>query len=64
MNAHVMTVDEFCQSHRISRGTFYNLLKAGRGPAIMKIGHGTRISEEAAAAWRRKLEADAAQVAA
>lgn len=61
MTAHVMTVDEFCQSHRISRGTFYNLLKDGRGPVVMKIGSGTRVSEEAAAAWRRRMEAEAGQ---
>lgn len=63
MIAHAMTVDEFCQSHRISRGTFYNLLKDGRGPAVMKVGHGTRISEEAAAAWRRAMETPPAQAA-
>jgi excisionase family DNA binding protein len=61
MTAHAMTVDEFCQSHRISRGTFYNLLKDGRGPAVMKIGAGTRVSEEAAAAWRRRMEGDSSQ---
>jgi hypothetical protein len=50
------TVDEFCHSHRISRGTFYNLLKAGQGPSIMKIGARTLVSSEAAAAWRRRME--------
>ena len=58
------TVDEFCHSHRISRGTFYNLLKAGHGPSIMKVGARTLISAEAAANWRRKMEASTAQIAA
>ncbi len=52
----VMTVDEFCQVHRISRGTFYNLLKAGNGPTIMKFGNSTRVSYEAAARWRCLME--------
>ena len=58
------TVDEFCHSHRISRGTFYNLLKIGRGPSIMKVGARTLVSAEAAADWRRKMEASTAQIAA
>ena len=60
MTAHASSVDEFCNSHRISRGHFYGLLKNGRGPAIMKIGKRTLISEEAAAAWRRQMEAETA----
>ena len=58
------TVDEFCHAHRISRGTFYNLLKAGRGPSIMKVGARTLISVDAAANWRHKMEATTAQCAA
>jgi len=50
------TVEEFCQGHRISRGTFYNLLKDGRGPRVMKVGARTLVSVEAAADWRRKME--------
>jgi hypothetical protein len=57
------TVDEFCHSHRISRGTFYNLLKVGQGPSIMKVGARTLVTVEAAAAWRRKMEASTTQVA-
>jgi hypothetical protein len=56
MNALVMTVEEFCQGHRISRGTFYNLLKDNRGPNVMKAGSRTLISNEAAADWRRRME--------
>jgi hypothetical protein len=50
------TVDEFCHAHRISRGTFYNLLKTGHGPCIMKVGSRTLISAEAAVVWRRQME--------
>jgi hypothetical protein len=63
MNAHANTVDEFCRSHRISRGTFYNELKAGRGPRIMKVGSRTLVSEEAAAEWRRRMESATNQMA-
>jgi hypothetical protein len=52
-------VDEFCRQHGISRAHFYNLLKRGDGPAILKAGRRTLISAEAAAEWRRRMEAAA-----
>jgi hypothetical protein len=55
-------VDEFCREHGISRGHFYNLLKRGDGPAVMKVGRRTLISAEAAAEWRRRLETASAAV--
>ncbi len=58
------TVDEFCQAHRISRASFYNYLKAGQGPAIMKVGGRTLVSKEAADEWRRRMERQTAQIAA
>ena len=61
MYAPVWTVDEFCRDHRISRATFYNLLKVGCGPRIMKIGSRTLISAEFAADWRRRMEKDNSQ---
>lgn len=53
------SVDEFCTAHTITKPLFYKLLKAGRGPKIMKCGTRTLISIEAAADWRRQMEADA-----
>lgn len=50
-------VDGFCREHGISRAHFYNMLKRGDGPAIMKVGRRTLISAEAAAEWRRRMEA-------
>jgi hypothetical protein len=50
------TVGQFCQEHNISRGHFYNLLKRGDGPAIMRVGRRTLISAEAATEWRRRME--------
>lgn len=47
-----MTIEEFCESHRISRG-FLNILKQrGEAPDIIKVGRRVLISAEAAAAWR------------
>jgi hypothetical protein len=54
----VYTVDEFVAAHRICRATFYNLLKDGKGPVTMKPNRRTLISGEAAADWRRKMEAN------
>lgn len=58
--AMAFSVDEFCLAHRIGRASFYNLLKAGTGPATMKVGGRTLVSVEAAAAWRRRMEAETA----
>jgi predicted DNA-binding transcriptional regulator AlpA len=41
----------------MSRSLFYELVKGGKGPRLMKIGRRTLISQEAAADWRRAMEA-------
>lgn len=56
MTADVLTVDEFCLTHKICRATFYNLQKQNLAPAIMRVGSRVLVSQEAAAAWRRKME--------
>lgn len=61
MDQQAYTVDEFCQAHRLCRATLYNILKRGDGPRIMKVGSRTFITIEAAAAWRAKMEAQAAE---
>jgi hypothetical protein len=60
------TVDEFCKAHKLSRATFYNLLKIGLAPETMQPTPGGRrlISREAAAAWRRRMEAMTREAAA
>ena len=52
----IYSIIEFCQAHRISRGTFYKLLGEGLGPTAVKIGRRTLISGEAAQQWRRRME--------
>jgi predicted site-specific integrase-resolvase len=56
------SIQTFCRSHGISRATFYNLQRRGEGPIVMKVGKRTLVSDEAAEAWRRRMEnAGAAQ---
>lgn len=52
------TVAQFCRLHRISRSTYYALQKAGAGPRVMRVRGSVRISWEAAAEWRRRMELD------
>jgi excisionase family DNA binding protein len=54
-----LSVNEFCEANSISRFTFYQLLKRGEGPAIMKVGRRTLVSHEASEAWRRAMERNA-----
>ena len=49
-------VDGFCRAHHIARSHFYSLRKAGRGPAIIKLGRRTLVSGEEAARWRRAMQ--------
>ena len=51
------SIDEFCAAHGISRAMFYKIQKQGRGPRIMAVGTRQLISDEAAAEWRRQMEA-------
>ena len=55
-NQLAMSVADFCTFHSISKPTFYEMIKRGLGPKIMKVGARTLISTEAAAEWRRKME--------
>jgi hypothetical protein len=55
------TIAEFCEAHRISRATYYNLKAAGQGPIEMAVGARRIISDESAEDWRRQREAAAAQ---
>jgi len=50
----------FCVSHGLSRSKFYDLLRRGEGPRLMKCGTRTLISVEAAQRWRRARERAAA----
>jgi len=54
-------ISEFCKAHGISPSSYYELKRHGLGPREMRIGSaGVRISQEAAAEWRRRMEEMAA----
>ena len=50
------SVDEFCAAHDLSRASFYLLLKAGRGPRLMRVGRRVLVSAESASEWRARME--------
>jgi predicted DNA-binding transcriptional regulator AlpA len=54
------TIPQFCDGHNISRTHLYELIKQGKGPRLMKVGRRTLISVEAAADWRKRIEAETA----
>jgi hypothetical protein len=50
---HSLSINEFCARHRISRGKYFSLRKAGLGPAEMRLGPSTvRITREAELDWQ------------
>jgi hypothetical protein len=49
------TIDEFVRAHKISRGKFQLMRKAGEGPEILMLGRRRLITVEAAAAWRKQM---------
>lgn len=57
-----LSIDVFCALHDIGRRTLYDLWAEGRGPRFFKVGARTLISLEAATAWRRQLEDEAADL--
>lgn len=57
-NRSAYTIAEFCAEHRVSRTHLYMMVKAGKGPRLMKLGRRVLISVEAAADWRRAVEAE------
>jgi predicted DNA-binding transcriptional regulator AlpA len=46
-----MTVEEFCEAFRISKGFYYSLRNQGLGPREIKLGARTIISMAAANEW-------------
>jgi hypothetical protein len=59
-----LTIEQFCEAHRISRTHLHNMTKAGKGPRVMRLGRRVLISAEAAADWRHRLEQESATAAA
>jgi predicted DNA-binding transcriptional regulator AlpA len=52
----MMTIDEFCRDNRISRSMFYKLRRESQAPQVVKLGRLSRITPEAALAWRKRVQ--------
>ena len=55
-DAFVLTISEFCDATKISRGMFYKLRGRGEGPRVVKLGTRTLIMQEEARRWLRERE--------
>jgi hypothetical protein len=49
------SIEEFCRRHSISRGTYYNLKIAGKGPHEGHALGRVLITKESAHAWREMI---------
>ncbi|KJC44818.1 hypothetical protein UP09_14300 [Bradyrhizobium sp. LTSP885] len=49
------SIEEFCRRHSLSRGTYYNLREAGKGPCEAHVLGRVLITKEAAKEWRKKI---------
>ena len=58
------SIGTFITRHEISRAYLYQLWDEGIGPRYMQLGRRRLISREAAAEWRRKMEAATAAASA
>lgn len=56
--------EEFARAHGIGLTLLHEMIKAGNGPRLMRVGRRVLISMEAAADWRREMEARTAAQAA
>ena len=56
MTDELFTVTEFCKNTKLSKATFYLLLKEGKAPQIIKVGKRTLISRKAFEKWIADLE--------
>jgi len=59
MNEFAFNISQFCEGHQMSRAFFYQLLKEGRGPKVVRLGGKRLITAEAAREWRKKLDTEA-----
>lgn len=51
-----LTIQEFIQAHPMSRSFFYQLVKTGKAPRLMRLGRRVLISTEAICEWQKRME--------
>jgi len=49
------TIEEFCRSHAISRGTFFNMRATGTGPREKRAMGRVLITKDSAREWRERV---------
>ena len=54
----VYTVAGFCEAYQISKPTYYRMVRDGRAPQSIRLGHTVRIPYSAAKAWEDKYLGD------
>ncbi len=52
------TVSEFCAAYRISKPTYFRMVRAGRAPQSIRLLHTVRIPYSAAKVWEDKYLGD------
>lgn len=57
----VLSIEQFCQSHSISRAFFNKLRQSNQAPDLIMVGRRVLISTEAAADWRNRHTVKAAR---
>lgn len=55
-----LTIADFCRAEQISRSTFYNLERSGKGPRTYILAGVRRITPTAHDRWRQEREAETA----
>jgi hypothetical protein len=60
-DAVAFSVDQFCQRNGICKAHFYNAVRAGRGPRLMKVGRRTLVTRQAETDWHGAVEAATAE---
>lgn len=60
MEMQATSISQFCRNYGISRGTFYNLQKAGAAPKTMKLGARVVIPMSAIREWEIRQTREAA----
>lgn len=56
MSGYPLTIAEFCKAHRLSRSTFFRMVREHRAPEVMRLSaRKVLISPEAAERWRQGM---------
>jgi excisionase family DNA binding protein len=57
-----ITIGEFCKAERITRPSWYRMLRDGRAPKFYRVGRSVRIACDDLIAWREMQKIKAAGI--